>query len=75
MSDSKKVVLDITDQSLSQLESVAEDLKTTPASVISQALALFLMVQGKKVIIKDQQQNKDLIIDTYSKSTAQKGNK
>lgn len=70
MNEPKKITLEMTDKSYNQIESMARGMNTSQAGVISQALALLAMVQGKKVIIKDSQQNKDLVIDTYSKTTA-----
>ena len=70
MTDQKKLVLNINSESLEELFGLAQRLNTTPGGVISQALALLKKAQGKTVVIKENRQNTDLEIHTYTNQSA-----
>ena len=68
----QKMTFNIGNDSAKQLNDLAETLSTTPAGVISQAVALFIRAQGRQVIIKDKHKDKELIINTFVDKPAQK---
>ena len=66
----KKIIINFKADSIEEVNQMAAKLGTTPAGVISQALALFRAAQGRKIILKDEKNNVDLEIKTYSDQSA-----
>jgi hypothetical protein len=68
--DKKKLVINFKTESIEEVHRMAVKLGTSPAGVISQALALFRAAQGRKIVLKDEKNNVDLEIKTYSDQSA-----
>ena len=66
--DQNTVVVKFTPQSMNSVATLAKNLNTNPEGVIAQALALFEMVQGRKMILQDK--SKAVEIKNYENQPA-----
>ncbi len=70
MNDQKQLTLNVKPESLEEINQMATKLGTNQAGVISQALALFKVIQGKKVLIQDPKTKVNLEINKYADKPA-----
>lgn len=73
MTKPHKISLSFNEKTSEIIEDISKNLRTTPDQVVSQAIALLMKAQGKKIILRDEKTNVDLVTDIYSDKPAQKG--
>lgn len=71
----EEFILKVSRKSAHEIQQLARNLNETPAGVMSQALALLQMVQGKTVILKEKNKRVNIKISNYAERPAIKGRK
>ena len=61
----KKVVLEMPDDTFNEISYLSKTLDTSIGDVIGQALALFRIAQGRKVIFKTEKSDMELQTEKY----------